>query len=334
MDVTRWVCIALASIGFSAATAHAQSSGQLAVQAAQKPGPVKPWKQVTGLGRVLDLSKPPVVIDEPGLYALQRDWDLTGYELGGDIIRITANNVTLDLHGFGIGIRLDNINSTLLAVSGNQVVVRNGQLEACCEGAATFGSTGFGTRLEHLDVNGQDPMRFEGTGATITDSVIHARWGINVNETSVVRGNLLSCRTFCLTLQGAMNQVIDNRFNYADADVVVQVDGDGNVIERNVMDGDVFGPGRAYSVDGDRNVLRDNTITGSGFGTVFAVSGTGNTLDGNIVASREGGLIASVGIRFTADGNYYGDNRMAAQVPFALGATVQADWGGNVGYGP
>ena len=326
MDVPRLLLATVVCLGFTgpAVLEVAAQSGP--------PGPVKPWKEARGFGRVLDLSNPPVVIDEPGLYALQRDWDLTGYQLGGDVIRITANNVTLDLHGFSIGIRLDDINSTLLAVGGNQVVVRNGRLEACCEGAAAFGSTGSGTRLEHLDVSGQDPMRFEGAGAAITDSVIHARWGINVNEGSVVRGNALSCRTFCLTLQGAMNQVIDNRFNYSDADVVVQVDGDANVIERNVMDREVFGPGRAYSVAGDRNVVRDNTITGGGFGTTFAVGGTGNTLDGNIVASSEGALVATVGIGFTADGNYYGNNRMAAQVPFALGATVQTDWGGNVGY--
>ncbi len=33
-----------------------------------------------------------------------------------------------------------------------------------------------------------------------------------------------------------------------------------------------------------------------------------------------------------SNGNYYGNNRMAAQVPFALGGAMQADWGGNVGY--
>jgi hypothetical protein len=321
MDAFRVLLVAVVCFGFAGPTALAQP-----------PGPAKPWKEVRGVGRVLDLSKPPVVIDEPGLYALQRDWDLTGYQLGGDVIRITANNVTLDLHGFRIAIRLDDINSTLLAVSGNEVLVRNGRLEACCEGAAAFGSTGILTRLEHLDVSGQDPMELEGVAAVITDSVIYARWGINVNEASVVRGNALSCRTFCLTLRGGMNQVTDNRFNYQDADVVLQVDGDANVIERNLMDADVPGPGKAYIVGGDRNVVRDNTITGGGFGTTFDVGGTGNTLDGNIVAGREGSLSATNGIRFTADGNYYGNNRMAAQVPFLLGGTVQVDWGGNVGY--
>jgi hypothetical protein len=321
MDAVRVLVVAVVCLGFAGPAALAQATG-----------PTKPWKEVRGVGRVLDLSKPPVVIDEPGLYALQRDWDLTGFQLGGDVIHITADNVTLDLQGFGIAIRLDNVNSRLLAVGGDQVVVRNGRLGACCEGAAVFRSTGSFTRLEHLDMSGQDPTRFEGAGATITDSVIHTRWGIDVNEGSVVRGNALSCRTFCLTLHGGMNQVIDNRFAFADADVVVQVDGDGNVIERNIMDGDVFGPGKAYAVGGDRNVVRDNTITGGGFGTAFAVGGTGNTLDGNIVASREGGLSTGVGIGFTADGNYYGDNRMAAIVPFNLNGTVQTDWGGNVPY--
>ena len=321
----------LAFAALALSNAQAQPTAPDAQQAVAH-GPSKPWKEVRGVGRVLDFTKLPVVIDEPGRYALQRDWDLTGYQLGGDVIRITANDVTLDLHGFSVGIRLDDIHSTLLAVGGNQVVVRNGRLWACCEGAAAFGSTGSGTRLDHLVVEGQEPMQLEGALATITDSRVYARWGIVVNESSVVRHNALGCRTFCLTLQGDMNQVLDNRFTFGDADSVVEVDGDANVIERNVIDTDMPGPGTWYIVDGDRNVLRDNTVTGSGAGTGFAVGGTGNTLDGNIVASREGGPSAIVGIGFTANGNFYGDNRMAATVPFDLNGTVQKDWGGNVSY--
>jgi hypothetical protein len=89
-----------------------------------------------------------------------------------------------------------------------------------------------------------------------------------------------------------------------------------------------------YIVGGDRNVVRDNTIiSGIPGGTAFAVRGTGNTLDGNIAAGREPEFPATnVGIAFTADGNYYGDNRMGSNVPFSLNGTVQTDWGGNVGY--
>jgi len=328
---TVWSSLVLAALFGS--SAQAQPIEPDALEAMTRTAP-KPWKYVRGFGRVLDLTKLPVVIDEPGHYALQRDWNLTGYRLGGDVISITADNVEIDLEGFDIQIRLDDVTSTLLAVSGDLVTVRNGTLSACCEGAAAFGSTGNGTRLEHLEVSGQEPMQLEGADAVITGSGIHARWGITINERSVVQRSALSCRTFCLTLQGDGNEVIDNRFGFGDADFVVKVDGDANLIEGNVIDNDFVIPGTAYAVDGNRNVIRDNTISGGGANFAFAVRGTGNTLDGNIVAAPgEASLATRVGIDFTADGNYYGDNRMGAVVPFNLNGTVQTDWGGNVGYG-
>ena len=331
MDSRSTVLGSMAVAVFALSTAQGQQIEPDAEEAVTG-GVAKPWKNVRGVGRVLDLTKLPLVIDEPGLYALQRDWVLTGYRLGGELIRVTADNVTLDLHGFKIEIRLDDISSTLIAVSGNEVVVRNGRLSACCEGAAAFGSTGTGTLLEHLDVLSGFPMLFEGAQATITDSVIFARWGIFVKERSVVQRNALSCRTFCLSLSGDKNQVIANRFDFGDADVVVEVAGDGNIIERNVIDNDFVVPGTAYVIAGARNVVRDNTITGTGDIVAFGVSGVKNTLDGNILASREAGPPVRVGIDFTANGNYYGNNRMAATVPFNLNGTVQTDWGGNVSY--
>jgi hypothetical protein len=327
---TVWSSLVLAAL--AASSAQAQPIEPDALEALTR-NTAKPWKYVRGFGRVLDLTKLPVVIDEPGHYALQRDWVLTGYRLGGDVISVTADNVEIDLHGFDIEIRLDDVTSTLLAVSGDQVTVRNGTLSACCEGAAAFGSTGNVTRLEHLEVSGQETMQLEGASTTITDSDIHARWGITVNERSVVQRNSLGCRTACLTLQGDGNALIDNRFGFADADFVVKVGGDANVIERNMMDNDFAVPGTAYTVDGDRNVIRDNTITGGGADLAFEVRGTANTLDGNIVAPPgEASRATRVGIDFTADGNYYGDNRMGAIVPFNLNGTVQTDWGGNVDY--
>ena len=124
-------CLAVAVLALSAAQGQPIEPD---AQEAVARGAAKPWKHIRGVGRVLDLTKLPVVIDEPGLYALQRDWELTGYRLGGDVIHITADNVTLDLHGFRIGIGLDDISSTLLAVSGDWVVVRNGRLEGVLRG--------------------------------------------------------------------------------------------------------------------------------------------------------------------------------------------------------
>ena len=84
--------------------------------------------------------------------------------------------------------------------------------------------------------------------------------------------------------------------------------------------------------EGDRNVVRSNTYINGLTSAVLLISGTANTLDGNIAARAAEGGQASVGMEFRADGNFYGNNRMAAQVPFALGGTVQTDWDGNVGY--
>ena len=91
----------------------------------------------------------------------------------------------------------------------------------------------------------------------------------------------------------------------------------------------------AFDIKGDHNLVRGNTVILGGAEAgqpLFAISGTGNTLDANIVPPPSPGQRALTGMQFTADGNFYGDNRMAAQVPFALGGTVQTDWGGNVGY--
>ena len=96
---------------------------------------------------------------------------------------------------------------------------------------------------------------------------------------------------------------------------------------------DAFEP---FEVEGDNNVVRDNTVLLGGTivnaSAIYAISGTANTLDGNIAAPSSPFERVRTGMAFTADGNYYGDNRMAATMPFALGGTVQIDWGGNVGY--
>ena len=297
-------------------------------------GAPKPWKNVRGVGRVLDLSELPVVIDEPGLYALDRDWTLTGYQLGGELIRIAADDVTLDLRGFQLEIFQIDVLTVLVAVSGNDVAVRSGGLEACCEGASAVQSSGWDTRLELLNVYSHDGMGFRGRNAAIVDSVIYARWGIGVQEHSVVERNEIGCRSGCLVLRGDGNQALDNRFEYSDASAVLDVEGHGNVIAGNTLSAYDSGAEEVVSVSGDRNVLRDNTAVVTEFpgSLMFVISGTGNTLDGNVVASGNDYASASVGIRFTADGNFYGDNRMAATVPFDLGGTLQTNWGGNVAY--
>jgi hypothetical protein len=339
MDASRLVLVAAAvlALGLVIPVAHAQDDDAALSHSARPPGPPKPWKQVRGFGRVLDLSKPPVVIDEPGLYALQQDWRfpsaVTDAVFPEGLIQITADDVTLDLHGFTISAEANGtLSATLLVITGDSAEIHNGGIEASDIDRAVH-STGIGPWLHHLSIISgveETTMRFEGNSTTISDSEITGST-ILAGESNLERNSFHS-RFGAFRLAGDGNRVIDNRIRTGRADAVVEISGNGNVVANNVMEGDAFDTG--FSVDGDYNVLRGNTVILVGLLSVARISGTGNTLDGNIAPpDPDGGEArARVGIEFSADGNYYGDNRMAADVPFALGGTVQTDWGGNVGY--
>ena len=335
MDVKSFILVAAASLGFAIPVANAQDDEEVAAQSVQARGPVKPWKFVRGLGRVLDLSHPPVVIDEPGLYAIQRNWQFpqATTQVVTEPITITADNVVLNLHGFGISV--DRVSApplvTLITITGSAEIY-NGRLEACCEGAIAVKGGDF-TQLHHLSIYSFEPMGL-GTFATISDSDIYARSAVWLASHSNLERNAIGCSFICVEIEGDTNRVTDNRI-LPNRSAGVGIKGNGNIVANNVMlavEIEQLEPG--FEVFGNHNVLRNNTVLvgGPGVGTVWEISGTGNTLEGNIAAPHDAESRAGTGIRFLADGNYYGDNRMAAEVPFALSGTVQIDWGDNVGY--
>ena len=334
MDVTRFVCAVLLSSGFAAPAVHAQTVG---AQAARAPAAQKPWRQVTGIGRVLDLSKAPIVIDEPGLYAIQRDWEIasTAADVNPELIRITADNVTLDLRGFQISVDISAPpSSTLLVITGRGAEVRNGGLATCCDGSVAIRAT-MGPQLHHLSIFSYETMTLEGNGTALTDSRVSLRAEAHFSSFSTVQRNTIACNRGirCLTFVEG-NVISDNTLTLFQGGGIEFV-GDRNVAANNIIDAtsapDAF---EAFDVEGDANVVRNNTVVTGEFNghPLFAISGTANTLDGNIGAPSDPARREAVGMRFTADGNFYGDNRMAAQVPFDLGGTVQTDWGGNAGY--
>jgi hypothetical protein len=110
----------------------------------------------------------------------------------------------------------------------------------------------------------------------------------------------------------------------------VRVFGNANLVANNILE--LLSVEEGFTVEGDYNVLRDNiALEAAGVDAIFLVSGTANTIDGNIAPPADPDQEAGgpgLGIKFTADGNYYGNNRMAV----SLGGTVQTDWGGNVRY--
>ena len=331
MDVARWLLAAVLSLAFIGPAAYAQSDGQIAAQRAK--GPVKPWRQVRGFGRVLDLSNLPLVIDEPGLYAIDRSWLIEQPSGVSELIQITADSVTLDLHGFEISADIGPPGGTLFVISGRGVEIRNGGFSACCEEATAIRSTGF-ARLHHLSIFSGLTMDFA-NGTSLTDSLLSVRVEIQLAGNSKLERNTITCNRgrYCIRALGEGNRVTDNKLTlYQGGGIGIL--GNRNLVVNNTVEAfEAPDASEAFVVEGDINVVRANTVIG-GFEarSIFKISGTANTLDGNVLAPPTPTARARIGMEFTASGNYYGSNRMAAQVPFELGGTVQKDWGDNVGY--
>jgi hypothetical protein len=286
--------------------------------------------------RVVDLKRGSFVIDEPGNWVLNRSWTFeSSPDLAAIIIDVVADEVVLDFRGFALEVTgLSGIPSTTLVnVRGNSFVLKNAELNACCEGGLTLRSTGRATVIEGLRGFSFDGVALEGDEATIRDSVFHARFGVGVASRSVIVASDIGCRSFCVGFAGDGNQLLNSRITAFDVRAL-RINGNGNVLAGNFINQETaVGPHTTFDVRGDRNILRDNTIVASGeVNVIFDVLGTENVIDHNVAAGTAGNGRAQVGVRFGRDGNFYGDNRMAAGTPFQVGGTLQKDWGGNVGY--
>jgi hypothetical protein len=335
METSRLILAAAAAFVPTVPVTYAQDGAAVASESVRAPGPRRPWKHVRGFGRVLDLSKPPVVIDEPGLYAVDRNWRFTAATMDGvaELITITAEDVTFDLHGFTISAEAGTAPpSTLLILAGDDAEVRNGSIETSGIDAA-LRSASRGAWLHHLAIRtGDENPRLQFADfTTISDSRIAGIMWLTA-DSSLERSTLGGLGR-SITLTGNGNRVIENHIGMSRGDTAVVIEGVGNLVANNVLDGNSTTE-IGFGVEGDANVLRGNTIVelGSGTGTVMQISGTGNTLDGNIALPLPDARATRIGIEFTANGNYYGNNRISAEVPFVLGGTTQTDWGGNVAY--
>jgi hypothetical protein len=216
---------------------------------------------------------------------------------------------------------------TLVRIQGNNVTVRDGTLSTA--DATPLESVGHGTALERMTFGGVGGIALKGRRARMIDSRASSRFGVTFAGEAVIDRNEFGCVYDCVFLHGERNRVTNNRVSAADG-VAIEIGDDDNFLAWNTVEGG--GPFTVVLIGGDHNVVRGNTIDAGEQRAIIDVRGTANTLDGNIAHPTAVGSRASIGIAFGADGNYYGDNRMAASVPFQLGSTVQTDWGGNVGY--
>jgi hypothetical protein len=288
--------------------------------------------------RVLDLSAP-FVISEPGLYVLDRDWDGGGLGPSATLLRIAADNVTLDMQGFGLSGA-----SNLLSIGGDSATVKNGRLSTT--GLALFGE-GARSLIDAMRLTGR--IDLYGGGQVLANSDIDGT--LSIERGVIVRDNLIrsSADTAWAVRASEGAFVLDNQLRCRGLTCVTVV-ATSNVVRGNV----ISSRGTAIKLEGVDNEVLDNTVlvkthvwlageSGEpGFiylsGDVAIESPGRNTIRGNyvepVIARSEppfGPFIAPwrVGIRFTGNGNRYGDNLIGADVPFELGSTVQVDLGGN-----
>jgi hypothetical protein len=317
--------LGLASLILFFAPAHAQPSGA-APSASLKPA--KPH-------RVVDLKTGSFVINRSGDYVLTRSWTFEDPGVAPVIIDVVAAGVTLDFRGFEIEVQGVSGNPlvTVLNVQGDNFTLKNAGLFICCEGGRALRSTGRRTVIESSSIGSiEEAIDLAGDAAIVRDSELGSP--VRLASESTVERTFISCRLGCLFMTGNDNRLLNSRLDVIEPDGVTIV-GDGNLLANNIVDFPDVGPRleAAFDVRGNNNVVRDNTLFSAGETiAVLRVSGTANVLDGNIATlAGEFGRI-STGICFERDGNFYGDNRMQATVPFDLGGTMQTNWGGNVGY--
>jgi hypothetical protein len=295
-----------------------------------------------GGARVLDFSDGPVGITEPGHYVLDRDWDASGLGLapGGRLLGISADNVTLDMQGFGL-----TGAPSLLEISGNSATVKNGRLNTT--GHAILGG-GARSLIDSMQISGS--LDLFGGGVVLANSNING--SMVIERGVIVRNNLIASGsgTPWAVRASEGSFVVDNQLRCGGT-TCVTIDRSNNVVSRNV----ISSRGTAIKVEGSGNQVFDNMVLVNTIGWVadvhlepvylylsgdvaIDVAGGGNTIRGNYVEPFPIGFVPDlitqvnpwrVGMRFTAGGNPYGDNVIGAEVPFDLGATVQIDLGGN-----
>jgi hypothetical protein len=327
--------VVLGVVGMLVALDPAASQQPVSAASPISVSPAKPY-------RVVNLKNGSFVIDTPGNWVLNRSWRLEGLaEVPLNIIDVVADDVVLDFRGFEIDVHVlsDVVPVNAINVQGHDVTLINPVVTICCsEQGSALHSTGSSTVIEGLRGFSVAANRLEGSDAVIRDSSFRVFRGLRVDGSSAtIENTFISCGFFaCLILTSDGNKLLNNRIQPGGDFSSVRITGNRNVVAGNLIE---WSGGSALEVAieilGNGNVVRDNTLAAAAYTNVVVnVAGTGNVIDGNIGANVGEGEFTGIGagIRFERTGNFYGDNRMDAVVPFELGGTTQVDWGGNVGY--
>ena len=295
-------------------------------------GPQGPPGNSGSAAVVLDLSAP-VLIDQPGIYILDQDWVARGEEWSLDI---QSDHVLLDLQGFLIE---GGGNFGVIHVTGDDVTLRSGRVRV--DDGVGVQTLGRDTLIYDMRIHASTGggLSLDGAGSTVRNSFLTANEGqaVGAGSGTVIQNNYIYGKliAFGTGSDATRVTVVDNKFGCGVYECAV-LKGSENVFAGNTFVDFLANGENVVWVTGNNNYVVDNVFATTGeYGPAITVEGTLNVVRGNVISAP--GPTARygtwpVGIRFTADGNYYGGNLVWATVPFDLGGTVQTDLGGNVGF--
>jgi hypothetical protein len=289
--------------------------------------------------KVLHLTALHIVIDQPGMYVLDRNWVVPGT---GRVIEITADDVVFDLRGFTIDLPNPEPGNSVY-ITGANVTLRNGKIVTT--GPRVLWTEGASTVIDSMEVEGGE-LVLNGPDAVVRDSSLKSPSGLRTHvrgDRYLIEGNRIDCVYECLGAGGEDGVVRNNHLYRSDVTgtelPMVLVSGARNTFENNYLENiEVFTS--AITVSGTQHVIADNTmILTRGLFSGFAIlvderNSRGNVINGNIASHSMPDRRWEIGIGFMpgSGDNFFGDNRMEANLAVLLQNTPQVDWGGNVGY--
>jgi hypothetical protein len=279
---------------------------------------------------VLDLGQIPLVIDKPGTYFLNRSWRVRiGVDDNFVAIIVRAPEVTIDLRGFTLATSGEG---ALIAARGHSFTLRNGVLEG--EENYWVDSSGARTTIQDLTVvAGTSGFYLQGDRALVKNlQVVNSGVALG-GAGSVIDSSRIFSGRFAAVVVGSHTRVTNSEIRSNQFRSLV-VNGDSAVVANNVLINAEPSMEPPLTVVGDNNMVLNNVFVTEEDGLVavaaIVVEGSRNVLRDNLAPPIRGRW--SSGIHFDAGGNFYGNNQMAAETPFRLGATEQTDWGGNFGF--
>lgn len=239
------------------------------------------------------------VINQPGSYYLTGN--ITG-EIGKSGVRITANDVTLDLNGFSLIGVTDSLHGVHMPSFKQNVVIRNGNIRV-------WDGDGVQSRIDHGRIEGIIATANGGWGidnaVTSTFSTVIARSEAYANRGGGIRGGGFSLITDCVVwgntgtgagvLVGGSSSVVGCTASF-NTGTGIETGAQSSVIDCNVVSS---GSTRTAISIGSRSTARDNSVKLSSSASGILV-GTASTIDSNTVTSLSAG---GFGIRTTGSGS-------------------------------